>query len=200
MEEIANMVRSGKCIVYPTSTQPALGCMPMPSALDGLFEMKKRPANMPVSIGVASIAQADELVEVPEDVHLILGDFPDGSLTIILKAKKRLDERLGGSYVAIRVVSHPIARELISMVGPLTATSANHSGEPVVRDCMEAAKILTTPENQVTGIDAICAGGEPSTLISWHTACESSERSTIEVVREGKISSGEIYSWWQKRT
>lgn len=200
MEEMANLVSSGKCIVYPTSTQPALGCIPMPSALDDLFRIKKRPTNMPVSIGVASITQAEELVEVPEDAYLILGDFPDGSLTLILKAKNKLDVRLGGSSVAIRVVSHPIARELISIVGPLTATSANHSGEIVVRDCLEAAKILSTPENPVIGIEGVCPGGEPSTLISWHTTCESSERSTIEVVREGKISSGEIYSWWQKRT
>jgi len=200
VEEVAASIELGHCIVYPTSTQPALGCIPMTSALDTLFRIKRRPAGMPVSIGVASLAQAEKLVEIPEDLPLIIEEFPDGSLTIILKAKERMDERLGGKFVAIRIVSHPIARDLISITGPLTATSANHSGEPVVRDCLQAAKILTTPENPVIGIGGKCDGGEPSTLISWHTACESSGRRSIEVIREGKVSSGEIYSWWQKRT
>ncbi|GIT11631.1 MAG: hypothetical protein CM1200mP32_11240 [Methanobacteriota archaeon] len=33
---------------------------------------------MPVSIGVASLTQAEELVEVPNDVRDLLAGFPDG--------------------------------------------------------------------------------------------------------------------------
>jgi len=113
----------------------------LPSTL--LYELKQRPADMPVSIGVTSLEQAAALVEVPPDVHSILADFPEGSLTVVLRAHKTLDARLGGDNVAIRVVAHPVAKELLAITGPLTATSANRSGEVPVSDCDKAAQLLS---------------------------------------------------------
>ena len=46
MEEIIENIKEGKCIVYPTSTLPALGCILTPEALDNLYNVKKRSANM----------------------------------------------------------------------------------------------------------------------------------------------------------
>ena len=68
MDEVVEWVRSGKCIVYPTSTLPALGCIPEKSALDALFEIKGRPQSAPVSLGVADLSQASEIVDVTDDV------------------------------------------------------------------------------------------------------------------------------------
>ncbi len=78
MRDAVECALSGGCIVYPTTTQPALGCLPEPAALDGLYELKQRPADMPVSIGVASLEQAAALVEVPDDVRDLLAAFPEG--------------------------------------------------------------------------------------------------------------------------
>ena len=55
MQDAVEYALSGKCVVYPTTTQPALGCLPEPAALDMLYELKQRPADMPVSIGVTSL-------------------------------------------------------------------------------------------------------------------------------------------------
>ena len=55
MRDAVEYALSGKCIVYPTTTQPALGCLPEPAALDMLYKLKQRPAEMPVSIGVTSL-------------------------------------------------------------------------------------------------------------------------------------------------
>ena len=44
----------------------------------------------------------------------------------------KLDDRLGGKRVTVRVLADMRAIELVKNVGPITATSANHSGvEPV---------------------------------------------------------------------
>ena len=60
MEQLVKHVLSGKCIVYPTTTQPALGCILQSDALDILYEIKKRDYNLPLSIAVCDIEQAKE--------------------------------------------------------------------------------------------------------------------------------------------
>tara|TARA_Y100001954_G_scaffold223884_1_gene262690 strand:- start:1268 stop:1870 length:603 start_codon:yes stop_codon:yes gene_type:complete len=200
LEDAIEWVLSGGCIVYPTSTLPALGCIPNSNSLDRLYAIKGRYSGAPVSLGVVSLNQANEIVHVPDDVHEILNQFPEGSLTIILRARNELDTRLGGDKVAVRVLSNRTAKELLSMTGPLTATSANISGQESLLDCVEAAKSLRTVGEEVVGVDGVCEGGAPSTLIAWHTVCDSPESLSIEVIREGKVSSEEVLSWWKSRT
>ena len=69
MEEAIEWVLSGGCIVYPTSTLPALGCIPDSNALDRLYGIKGRDSGAPVSLGVVSLSQASEIVHVPDDVN-----------------------------------------------------------------------------------------------------------------------------------
>tara|TARA_B110000495_G_scaffold60726_1_gene51605 strand:- start:1842 stop:2471 length:630 start_codon:yes stop_codon:yes gene_type:complete len=200
MEEMIKHVLSGNCIVYPTTTQPALGCILDSKALDNLYKIKNRDSSLPLSIGVANIGQARSIVDVPNDVLDILQYFPDGSLTIILKAIEPLDPRLGGYKVAIRFLADKNAKRLLEKTGPLTATSANKSGVGPLLNCKEAANILTTPENKVMGHSGECLDKIPSTLISWHTVSETLELSNIDILREGIVSSKEILKWWMKQT
>ena len=200
MEEMIKHVLSGNCIVYPTTTQPALGCILDSKALDNLYKIKNRDSSLPLSIGVANIGQARSIVDVPNDVLDILQYFPDGSLTIILKAIEPLDPRLGGYKVAIRFLADKNAKRLLEKTGPLTATSANKSGVGPLLNCKEAANILTTPENKVMGHSGECLDKIPSTLISWHTVCGPLESSDIDILREGIVSSKEILKWWMNQT
>lgn len=192
-------VLSGNCIVYPTTTQPALGCMLQSDALDILYEIKKRDHSLPLSIAVCDIEQAKEIVEVPNDVMEILNYFPEGALTIILKSKKKLDSRLGGMSVAVRVISHEVAKKILKKTGPLTATSANISGKKPILNCKKSAEILSTEKYEVIGHNSDCLQETPSTLISWWTVCESLKSPSIEVLREGIVSSKEVEQWWKKR-
>ena len=200
MEEMIKHVLSGNCIVYPTTTQPALGCILDSKALDNLYKIKNRDSSLPLSIGVANIGQARSIVDVPNDVLDILQYFPDGSLTIILKAIEPLDPRLGGYKVAIRFLADKNAKRLLEKTGPLTATSANKSGVGPSLNCKAAANILTTPENKVMGHSGECLDKIPSTLISWHTVSETLELSNIDILREGIVSSKEILKWWMNQT
>ena len=200
MQEAVSHALEGGCIVYPTTTQPALGCLPDPDSLDRLYRLKRRSSSMPVSIGVASLSQAENLVEVPDGVRSLLADFPEGSLTVVLRAHEALDSRLGGDRVAVRVVAHPSAKRLLEATGPLTATSANRSGEEPVADCEEAARLLSGDGEGIECVSGACPGGSPSTLIAWYSVCDSTESSDIEVLREGVISEREVKSWLTRRT
>ena len=126
--ELCRLLDDGGVVAYPTSTLPGLGCLPTKKGLDNLFEIKNRRDDQPVSLGVASLTQASELVKVPQFAISLLDNFPLGSITLILDANNPLDSRLGGDRVAVRVFADPIARKLAEVVGPITATSANPSG------------------------------------------------------------------------
>ena len=200
MEDAVRCALAGDCIVYPTTTQPALGCLPEPACLDRLYQLKGRAPDMPVSIGVASLAQAETLVEVPPEVRGLLSGFPEGSLTVVLRAHDTLDPRLGGDSIAIRVVAHPRAKRLLKATGPLTATSANRSGESPVTDCAEAARLLSDDGGAIGCVSGACPGGSPSTLIVWYSVCDSTESRDIEVLREGVVSELEVRAWLKRRT
>ena len=200
MEEAVRCALAGDCIVYPTTTQPALGCLPEPSCLARLYRLKGRASDMPVSIGVASLAQAETLVEVPDEVRELLDGFPEGSLTVILRAHDTLDPRLGGDSVAIRVVAHPRAKRLLEATGPLTATSANRSGEAPASDCGEAARLLSANGDAIECVSGACPGERPSTLIVWYSVCDSTESRDIEVLREGVVSEREVRTWLKRMT
>jgi len=196
--EVIEHVLDGFPIVYPTTTLPALGCLPEAEALDRLFELKKRSGTKVVSLGVCDIEQASTLVEIPECATEILADFPAGSLTLILPAIETLDPRLGGDWVAVRVLADARARSLVSKTGPLTATSANISGEEPAADCEQAATILDLSNESF--IPGQCVGGAPSTLIRWNNSGDASQDLDWTIIREGKVSAGEIQQWSMQQT
>ena len=200
MNEKVEEVLKGNCIVYPTSTLPALGCILTSESLDELYKIKKRPEKMIVSVGVSNLKQASELVHLTHDLENFMSAFPEGSLTIILPAKKILDNRLGGEKIAIRILENKVAKKFIEKTGPLTATSANISGLEPLKDCEMAAKTLSSSENTISFLSGTCSGGIPSTLIAWYTVCKSPNGNEIEVLREGLVGEKEIQEWWKKRT
>lgn len=190
---LLDRVTRGEAVVYPTSTQPALGCAPEEGALDRLFELKKRLPDARVSLAVTDLDQAKELVRVPEGARTLLESFPAGSLTLVLPAHHPLDQRLGGDSVAVRVVTHPVALALLSETGPLTATSANISGTPPHADCGDAAAALGLPPE--AALAGYCSGSTPSTFIRLVGSAPLTHAEQLEVLREGVIPTAEVMSW-----
>ncbi len=154
---------------------------------------------MPVSIGVADLEQASNLVELTDDIPDLLASFPEGSLTLVLPAKKTLDRRLGADKIAIRVVAHPVAKALLRATGPLTATSANISGTEPESNCPDAVETLQNAGHKVGLVKGNTPGGSPSTLIAWYSVCDASDNASIEVLRQGIVATEEVMLWWKSR-
>lgn len=191
---IIERIDGGESVVYPTSTLPGLGCVPTPEALDIMFELKGRQARDPVSIAVTDLEMATDLVSVSPQAVNLLASFPRGSLTLLLPAHTTQDPRIGGDLIAIRVVEHPLARQLISLTGPLTATSANISGVPCASDCATAARSLNF--NQGEWLDGDCHGGAPSTLLRFATEEELRDgASSVIIMREGVVPKQDVIQW-----
>ena len=185
-------LESGGLVVYPTSTLPGLGCLPTKSGLDNLFEVKNRPDTMPVSLGVASMDQVVDLVEVPEILNEFLSNFTKGGITTILPAKEELDKRLGGANVAIRVFDHPAAIALAEECGPITATSANESGVEPECDTEIAADLLGIEEF----VPGICPNGLGSTYVKLEKDTSEIRGWRLTVMREGVVPRHDVMRWW----
>ncbi len=195
-QDLCQYLEDGGVVAYPTSTLPGLGCLPNKLALDSLFEIKNRPKTQPVSLGVASIIQAETLVNVPMIAKSLLSGFPVGSLTLILDAKTPVDERLGGDRIAIRVFSNPLARKLAEIVGPITATSANPSGIEPSNDVSKAANLLGLDSKYV--LDGMCPGGLGSTILSIEKNESEKSGFSVTIMREGVVPQSDVMEWIMK--
>ena len=185
-------LENGGLVVYPTSTLPGLGCLPIQSGLDNLYQTKNRPTSMPVSLGVANMEQVIDLVEIPNFLDDFLSSFDKGGITTILPAKEILDDRLGGANVAIRVFAHPEAISLAEEFGPITATSANESGVEPECDTEAAAKLLGVEEF----IPGICPNGVGSTFVKLEKDGLEIRGWRLTVMREGVIPRHDVMRWW----
>lgn len=193
--ELIAHVNEGGVVAYPTSTLPGLACLPVESSLDALFELKQRPADKPVSLGVLSLDQAASLVQVPEKIRALEASFPKGVFTFILDAVAPLDVRLGGSRVAVRCLAHPTARQLVEAFGPITATSANESGESPEATAEAAGASLGLPNHAILTGD--CPGGVGSTILS---VTEGRDGVEVTVMREGIVPTHSVVRWWKNPT
>lgn len=193
--ELIAHVNEGGVVAYPTSTLPGLACLPVESSLDALFELKQRPADKPVSLGVLSLDQAASLVQIPEKIRALEASFPKGVFTFILDAVAPLDVRLGGSRVAVRCLAHPTARQLVEAFGPITATSANESGESPEATAEAAGASLGLPNHAILTGD--CPGGVGSTILS---VTEGRDGVEVTVMREGIVPTHSVVRWWKNPT
>ena len=189
-------LESGGLIVYPTSTLPGLGCLPIAIGLDNLYSTKNRPETMPVSLGVSSMSQAKSMVEIPDFLEDFLSSFIKGGITTILPAIETVDSRLGGDNVAIRVFSHPAAISLAEEYGPITAPSANESGIEPECNTELAAQILDI-EHFVPGI---CPNGLGSTFVSLEKNDAEKRGWRLTVMREGVVPRADVMRWWTNPT
>ena len=195
-DETQAILHSNGVVVYPTSTLPGLATLPTSEGLDALFALKQRQADQPVSLGVASLQQAELYVKVPEFAHRLLGGFNPGSLTLILDARTPLDSRLGGQRVAVRVFAHPIALALARSVGPVTATSANITGTPPLSEAESAGIELNLHQHAI--LPGNCPGGQGSTLLSVEKSQGSPTGYSVSIMREGVIPYTDVTSWMLK--
>jgi len=121
-------LKEGELIIYPTDTLYALGAdIYNETAVKKVFDIKRRPYSIPLSVAVSSIQAIDTIAFMNETAQIISQKFLPGSLTIILKKKPSIPNIVTGGFdtIALRIPNHPIALKLLSIYGPLTITSAN---------------------------------------------------------------------------
>jgi len=184
IKEAAAIIKAGGLVVYPTETVYGLGASAFSRiAVLKVFAAKKRPLDNPLSVAVKDMKQADEIAYVNTAARKLAKVFLPGPLTIVLKKKANLPKELtsGSDKVGIRIPRNEIAIRLIELAGPITATSANISGQQPITTADEARK-------QLAGrVDFVLDGG-PSQIGMESTVVDVSEEGKCEILRDGAIA------------
>jgi L-threonylcarbamoyladenylate synthase len=164
---LAACLARGGLLAIPTESSYGLGADPgNPKGVAAVYRVKGREAGKPLPVVVADF---DQLVGLGIDPDLpILKRIRDGwpgPLSVLLPSSAGLPAAAGAGSLAVRIPGHPGLRALLTALGrPLTATSANRSGdEPIVDPA--ALPGLLAGEDAVVVEGGILPGGLPSTLV-----------------------------------
>jgi L-threonylcarbamoyladenylate synthase len=190
--QAARILARGRLVAFPTETVYGLGADAFDGeAVAGLFAAKGRPRFNPLIVHALSLDEAArhgefsplarKLAEAywPGALTLVLPRHPDSALSLLVSA--------GLDSVALRLPSHPVARDLLREFGrPIAAPSANLSGQ------VSATTALHVAEGLGDKVDFILDGG-PTPLGLESTVIGFDDEKPV-LLRPGAIAREDIES------
>ncbi len=184
----ADVLRDGGLIAIPTETYYGIAVDAFnESALERVFVLKKRPSVKPILVLIDHRDELEDLArEVPDPFLPLMDRYWPGPLTLVFPAKKALSPILTGGTgtVGVRVSSCPYPRAICrELKRPITATSANISGQPPARSYQDIVRYFGNTIDLVVdgGVSDHCPG---STVVS----CAGNQ---VKVIRQGLVDLGQ---------
>ncbi len=189
LQEVANIIRQGGIVVFPTETVYGIGTNGLDSkAISKVYHVKQRPLNKPISLLVSSLEMVKAVTENISDIeYKLMEEFFPGPLTIILKKNKLVPNNLTNNTdtVGIRLPDNIIARKLIEYANvPIATPSANISGRSSGTNIQDIIKDFGDK------VDYYIDGG-PSKLGIGSTIVKIEDNKPL-ILREGSISKEQI--------
>jgi L-threonylcarbamoyladenylate synthase len=133
LTQYVELLRAGAVVACPTETQMGLLADARDAAAVGrVCAMKRRPEGEPIGVLVPSLEVALEIAaDVAGEAQRLAASYWPGPLTLVMRARAALPPQLlKDGTIAVRVPGPSPALELVrAFGGPLTATSANLSGQ-----------------------------------------------------------------------
>jgi L-threonylcarbamoyladenylate synthase len=187
LREVADMIKEGKLIAYPTETVYGLGTNALDeNAVKRLLEVKGR-SRKPISVVVSDLDHVERIAEPNEVAMKLMEKFFPGPITVIVKKKDTIPSIVtaGTDKIGIRMPDYKIPLKLAEFSGvPVTSTSANISGKP------SPTKPEHVMEDFMGKIDAILDAGE--TPLKIESTVVDTTTKPPRVLRVGAISLNEI--------
>lgn len=210
----ALLLKTSRVVAFPTETVYGLGAdATNAQAVSRIFTAKRRPADNPLIVHIASAADLYKFNLTPMPLPPLAARLADafwpGPLTVVLPLSEhaRLAPAVtaGQASVAIRVPRHPIAAALLARAGvPIAAPSANLSGRPsptcakhVLRDLSDAIDaVVDTSQAIQCGLESTVVDltGVPTILRPGEIAASDLQKATgvcfrraAEHVQEGVV-------------
>ena len=188
VEVAAAAIADGELVVYPTETVYGLGADALdPAAVERVFEIKRRSRDKPVSMAVDSVDAASRYTDPTDRERAFMEAFLPGPVTVLVQRGEQVPDVLTGGRerVGVRVPDYEMALDLLGAVDmPVTATSANVSGEPSAR----RIEAIQTPVREAVAVEldgGTTPGGSGSTVV---------DVSTGEIHRRGPLAD-DIEAW-----
>lgn len=185
----AAALRRGQLVALPTETVYGLGAdASNAEAVAQIFQLKGRPANHPLIVHVATVAQLrDWACEIPDTAWRLAEKFWPGPLTLILPKSPQVPAAVTGGQdtIALRVPAHPVALQLLKAFGGgVAAPSANRFGHV---SPTRAEHVVEEFGDRVAYIldGGPCAVGVESTILDLRSAPPA-------LLRPGRITRAQI--------
>ncbi len=182
IKQIADKLRSGAVICYPTDTVYGIGCdIFNQKAIKKIYQIKKRVKYKPFSFMCSSLKNVSDYGHVSNVAYRIMRKALPGPFTFVLPAAKIVPKIMitKQKTVGIRVPRNNICIELIEALGnPILTTSAilDKEGAPL----SEAYEFEELWGNM---LDLVIDGGmvypDPSTIVDF-------SGDETEILRQGK--------------
>lgn len=186
--EIASLFNEGAVILFPTDTVVGLGCIfDSGEGISRIRKIKGIKTENPLAVLISSVDDLGGLnIRKSRVFNRLVEKMWPGGLTVVLSSENNYPCCGEGNSLGLRMPDNDFIRKIIEMTGkPVAATSANlHGISPPARiedvDSRIAGKVDYVLELPVKGV------GLPSTVVK----IESGE---VRIIREGAISSAEIF-------
>nr|PZN66214.1 MAG: threonylcarbamoyl-AMP synthase [Pseudomonadota bacterium] len=175
IEAAVDALRDGELVAFPTETVYGLGANASnPAAVRKVFELKGRPPSHPVIVHIDQQKYLRRWVrELTPEAEKLAEAFWPGPLTLVLPRHENVHDVVTGGQdtVAVRIPSHPMARQLLDAFGGgIAAPSANRYGrlsatraEHVADEFGDAVKVILDGGECQLGLESTivsCIDGE----------------------------------------
>jgi L-threonylcarbamoyladenylate synthase len=166
IDEAVEALRRGAVVACPTETLIGLlADATNPDAVEAVLRIKGRGGEKTVALLVPDRAVARALAELSSEAEELARRHWPGPLTLVARARGEVHPALTqDGKIGLRVPGPSLSYELVTRFGgPLTATSANLTGEPAVANTSELDPRIRQAVDRV--LEGASPGGPPSTVV-----------------------------------
>lgn len=137
IDEIADALRDGAVMLYPTDTVYAIGCdLQVKAAVQRVRQLKRLANDKPLTFLCSSLSNISEYAWVTDTAYRTMKTLIPGPYTFLLPATKQVPKLVMNpkrKTTGIRVPDRPLCQALLDALGnPIISTSAylpNEEGE-----------------------------------------------------------------------
>lgn len=189
LEKAISLLENDDIVAIPTETVYGLAGNALSEAVvQKIYEVKKRPQNVPLMIQVSSLDKIINYVDsIPKQIIQLAKRFSPGPLTYVLPKMNIIPDYVtaGLSTIAVRIPDHPLTLKILERLSfPLAVTSANLYGQ---KSPISAEDVYSQLNQKIPYIidGGICKIGSASTIIGY-------ENNNLKIFRQGSVSEADI--------
>lgn len=186
---VAQVIRGGGLIAYPTDSSYALGChIGNKRALDRIRRIRRTDKRHNFTLVCSDLSEIATYARIDNWAYRLLKSLTPGPYTFILQATREVPKRLQNPRrrtIGIRVPEHRLVKAMLDSLGePIMSSTLTLPGDP-----MPLTEPLVIEERIGHEIDAIVESGspgiEPTTVLDLTGG-------DVEVLRHGRGEFGTL--------
>jgi len=168
IQKVAEALKDGATIAYPTDTYYGIGCdIISKKATAKIYRLKQRSQKKPFSFICSDLKNISQYAKVSNYAYKTMKRLLPGPYTFVLEGSKLVPKMMltAQKTAGIRVPDHPICFALVKQLGrPIISTTATLSNGEILSDPSAIFDALGTQIDIV--IDGSTVPGRPSSVVS----------------------------------